>query len=197
MIKVGITGGIGSGKTTVCEIFKSLGIPIYNADDRAKQLMLKEPIKSQLIALFGEDVYAKNGTLNRPFLANKVFQDKFALEELNAIVHPVTIHDGKSWFVEQEKMGFPYAIKEAALLFESNSNQLVDYVIVVTAPLELRIQRVIDRDTSTRESVISRINNQWSEEKKLALADFVIQNNGTIHLTPQVAEIHNILMSQA
>lgn len=195
MIKVGITGGIGSGKTTVCKIFESLVVPVYYADDRAKALMLEEPIKSQLISTFGSQCYHDEGKLDRAYLSSKVFNDKKALEKLNAIVHPVVIQDGIQWLGEMEKAGHRYALKEAALLFESGSHMAVDKVIVVTAPLETRISRVVQRDNTTREAVLARIQNQWPEERKVELADFVVVNDGESHLTPQIIKIHRFLMT--
>ncbi len=194
-LKVGITGGIGSGKTTVCKIFESLGIPVYYADDRAKLLMVEnQAVRSKIIALFGTEAYLPDGKLNRQFIASIVFQDKKKLEKLNAIVHPAVLQDGKQWHTAQT--GAPYSLKEAALLIESGSHKALDKLIVVTAPPELRIQRVMERDGVPREAVEARISKQLPEEEKLKLADFVIENDGTKMLTTQVLKIHRLLMGR-
>jgi len=186
-LKIGITGGIGSGKTFICRLFEALGIPVYNADEEAKRLMNTDVrIKEKLIAQFGEATY-KDGLLDRAFLANMVFSDKNKLELLNSIVHPVVIQEAKDW---AERQITRYSLKEAALLFESGSYKELDYTILVTAPMDIRIQRVIERDGTTEQQVQERINKQLSDEEKLQLADFVIVNDGITPLLPQVWTLH-------
>ncbi|GAA4170076.1 dephospho-CoA kinase [Sphingobacterium ginsenosidimutans] len=186
-LKIGITGGIGSGKTFICRLFEALGIPVYNADEEAKRLMNTDVrIKEKLIAQFGEATY-KDGLLDRGFLANMVFSDKNKLELLNSIVHPVVIQEAKDW---AERQTTRYSLKEAALLFESGSYKELDYTILVTAPMDIRIQRVIERDGATEQQVQERINKQLSDEEKLQLADFVIVNDGITPLLPQVWTLH-------
>lgn len=196
MIKVGVTGGIGSGKTTVCRIFQSLRVPIYYADDRAKILMAEdEQLKSELISHFGEGVYQEDGSLNRIWLAGQVFGDPLKLEQLNAIVHPAVGRDAEQWQLKHQSA--PYTIKEAALLFEAGSYKKLDKIIVVTAPENLRIRRVMDRDHIDEGAVRQRMDRQWPQEKKAALADFIIENDGSKSLIPQVLEIHHKLLELA
>jgi dephospho-CoA kinase len=191
-LKIGITGGIGSGKTTVCHIFETLGIPIYYADDRAKALMVtdKKVIKS-IISLFGTEAYLPDGSLNRQHIAQIAFHNPLILKELNNIVHPSVFRDGERWHKAQKFA--PYTLKEAALLFESGSHTALDKIIAVYAPKELRIERVIARSGLNREEVESRMAKQLSDEEKMARADFVIYNDGTQLLLPQVMTIHKIL----
>lgn len=187
MIKVGITGGIGSGKSIVCAIFAGIGIPVYDSDSRAKQLMNKnETIKQSLIGYFGDEIYAK-GMLNRPLLAQRIFNNKPALEFVNSIVHPAVRNDFLQWASCQNA---PYVIEEAALLFESEAYQLLDKIITVSCPEELRIQRVIERDKTTRENVLQRIKNQLPESEKVNRSDFVIINDDQHSLIEQVNNIH-------
>jgi dephospho-CoA kinase len=187
-MKIGITGGIGSGKTTVCKIFEALGIPIYYADDSAKKLMTSNKVvKSKITSLFGSEAYFRNGRLNRKFISSKVFSDKTLLNKLNAIVHPAVKEDNERWFLEQKSQ---MALKEAALLIESGSYKDLDKVIVVTCPIETRIERVMSRDKSTKEAVLKRIENQMPEEEKIKYADFIIINDGKKLLIPQVLKIY-------
>lgn len=196
MIKVGITGGIGSGKTTVCRIFQSLRVPVYFADDRAKAIMAEdEDLKAALVDHFGADVYQQDGSLNRIWLAGQVFGDPQKLEQLNAIVHPAVGRDAENWQAQHEDA--PYTLKEAALLFEAGSYRRLDKIIVVTAPEELRIQRVMERDKIDEGSVRQRMDRQWPQEKKVALADYVIENDGSRGLIPQVMDIHRELLELA
>ena len=161
MLKIGITGGIGSGKSTVCRLFEKLDVPVYYADDRAKWLMNnEEELKEKLRANFGSLVYNKEGDLDRGYLAGIVFNDQSKLEILNAIVHPAVFEDGVKWQGEQEAKGANYTLKEAALLFETGSNLTLDKIIVVTAPQEVRIKRVKARDNISKEEVLARINKQ-------------------------------------
>lgn len=194
MLKVGITGGIGSGKSTVSKIFEVLGVPVYYADDAAKRLMNEdEGLKRQIIHLFGDTIYT-NGILNRAILGAIVFSDPGKLEQLNAIVHPATINNANEWL---QKQTTPYAIKEAALIFESSSHELLDYVIGVHAPAPLRIQRVMQRDNITKDEVLARINKQMDEEEKMSLCNFVLNNDELQLLIPQVVALHRHLLALA
>ncbi len=192
-LRVGITGGIGSGKTTVCRIFEQLGIPIYYADERAKALMIEnKTVVAKLKKLFGEEAYLPDGTLNRKWIGSIVFQDGKKLEQLNAIVHPAVIQDGEAWHKLQHNL--PYTLKESALLFEIKSEIFYDKTIAVYAPKETRIQRVIERDGLTKAAVEDRIDKQLDDEKKRQLADYVIINDGQKMLIPQVLQIHRSLL---
>lgn len=187
MIKVGLTGGIGSGKTTVAKVFETLGTPVYYADDRARYLMnTNDELKTSLIQHFGNDVY-KNGELDRKHLASIVFNNKEKLELLNSLTHPVTIRDAEEWMNRQSA---PYAIKEAALLFESGAAEKLDYIIGVYAPQHIRVKRVMDRDNLPAEEVMKRISRQIDEEMKMKLCNFVITNNDQQLVIPQVLELH-------
>lgn len=189
MKKIGITGGIGSGKTTVCKIFESLGIPVYYADDRAKALMTDNmELVSAIKDLFGDQAYLEDGSLNRPFIASIVFNDKKKLAQLNGLVHPAVAKDGIIW--QQSQSLVPYTLKEAALLIESGSYQAMDYLVTVWAPRETRIQRVLQRDGTTREEVEARMDKQMPEFEKLKLAHFVIINDGERSLVKQVQQLH-------
>lgn len=187
MFKIGLTGGIGSGKSTVAKIFEVLGIPVYYADEEAKRLMNTDiGLKRQIIELFGEASYSQ-GMLNRNYLAEIVFHDPEKLKQLNALVHPVTIHDANTWLENQHSA---YAIKEAALIFESGIHEMLDFVIGVSAPISLRIQRVIKRDNISREEVLSRMDKQMEESAKMKRCNFVITNDEQQLLIPQVLAIH-------
>lgn len=187
MLKLGLTGGIGSGKSTVAKIFEVLGIPVYYADDAAKRIMNTDPeLKASLIKNFGEQTY-RNGVLNRSYLASVVFTDSKKLELLNTLTHPATIIDANKWIGEQTS---PYIIKEAALLFESGASEFLDRVIGVWAPAELRIQRAMTRDNITREEVLKRINRQMDEESKMKRCDFIVSNDEQTLLIPQVLRLH-------
>jgi dephospho-CoA kinase len=189
MQHLGITGGIGSGKTTVCKIFETLGIPVYYADDRAKYLMSHDPkLITGIIELFGSEAFLEPQVLNRAHIAQVAFNDKEKLSQLNALVHPAVAQDGLNWQAAQQNV--PYTLKEAALLFESGSYRSLDKIIVVAAPLELRIQRVMARDGAKREEVEARISKQMPEAEKVSLADFVVNNDGVHALIPQVMTIH-------
>jgi dephospho-CoA kinase len=186
-IIIGLTGGIGSGKSTVAKIFAQLGIPVLDADATAKAIMNEDhSVKTKLIELFGEDAYKEN-QLNRPYIAQLVFEDAFKLQQLNAIIHPITIQYAKDW---ASKQSAPYVIKEAALFFESGSSEGVEKIIGVTAPKHIRIQRVMQRDQITREDVIKRMEHQLEDSLKMKLCDWVIQNDDMHLLIPQILAIH-------
>jgi dephospho-CoA kinase len=188
MLRIGLTGGIGSGKTTVAKVFETLGIPVYYADDKAKLLMnTREDLKTSIIHQFGNEVY-KNGELDRKHLASIVFNNKEKLELLNSLTHPFTIRDAELWMGQQTT---PYVIKEAALLFESGAAEQLDYVIGVYAPQHIRVQRVMKRDMLPAEEVMKRISRQMDEEMKMKLCNFVITNNEHQLVIPQVLELHN------
>ena len=196
MLHVGITGGIGSGKTTVCKIFKILGIPVYYSDERAKWLMERQAsLVEGILGLLGQEAYTAEGTLNRAWISGKVFGNPGLLSQLNALVHPAVAQDGLDW--QERQTGCAYTLKEAALLFESGSYLLLDKTIVVTAPLELRIKRVMDRDGVSRQAVQERIDQQMPEENKVKKADYVIFNDGERLLIPQVLAIHQALIEAA
>ncbi|MEO6327377.1 MAG: dephospho-CoA kinase [Ginsengibacter sp.] len=191
MLRIGLTGGIGSGKSTVAGIFEVLGIPVYYADVAAKKLMNEsEVLKAALQKEFGKDIYS-NGRLDRKLLGEKVFNDKKKLDLLNSIVHPVTIEDAEKWISQQTS---PYIIKEAALLFESGSNKYLDFIIGVSAPLQLRIERTIARGEITYEQVTARMNKQMDEETKLSLCDYIITNDEQQLLLPQALKLHQQFM---
>lgn len=188
-VKIGITGGIGSGKSYVAKIFSALGVPFYDADKEAKELMnTNQEIKTTLIQEFGAGVYNTEGHLNRAYLASQVFKDKEKLDKLNTAVHPVVIQHGEEWAASQT---FPYSLKEAALLFESGSYKKLDYTILVTAPVDVRIERVMQRDAVNREDVLDRMSKQLPDDEKQKLADFIIVNDGMTPLLPQVLPLHD------
>lgn len=192
MISIGLTGGIGSGKTTVAKIFELLGIPVYYADDAAKRIMSEdEELKTAIQNRFGKEAY-DNEQLNRAYLSAKVFTDPFQLELLNSLVHPATIRDAAKWMTQQKT---PYAIKEAALIFESGSAELLDYVIGVYAPAQLRIKRTMERNHLDYDEVKQRMNKQLDENLKMKLCDFVVYNDEEHLLIPQVIELHQKLLS--
>lgn len=194
MLKVGLTGGIGSGKSVVAEIFKILSIPVFDADAAAKEIMETDAeLIGRIKAEFGDDTYTGN-KLNRKILAEKVFTDSFKLEKLNAIVHPAAIQAGVDWAKKQTS---PYVIKEAALMFEAGSAFNLQYVIGVSAPKSLRIKRVMERSNLTRDEVLSRMNRQISDTIKMRLCDFVIVNDEQELILPQVLKIHEELLSKA
>jgi dephospho-CoA kinase len=199
MLRIGLTGGIGSGKSTVAQIFEVLGIPVYYADIEAKRLMNRDAeLKNSIIKNFGEDAY-KDGLLNRAYISSIVFKDHAKLDLLNSIVHPATIKDGESWMKKLETStlhSVPYAIHEAALIFEAGVAQGLDFVIGVYAPLPLRIKRVMERDKVTKEEVLKRMNRQIDEETKMKLCDFVITNDEQQLVTTQVLNLHEKLSTQ-
>ncbi|MBO9203554.1 MULTISPECIES: dephospho-CoA kinase [Niastella] len=194
MLKIGLTGGIGSGKSTVAKVFEILGIPVYYADEAARRLMNEdEQLREQIIQHFGSSSY-KNNQLDRPYIASQVFNNKEKLELMNSLVHPATIRDGEKWMQQQTS---PYAIKEAAIIFESGTQDSLDYIIGVSAPTALRLLRAMKRDGSTREQVLARMSKQIQEPIKMRLCDFVIFNDDQRAVIPQVMELHEKLMKLA
>ena len=193
MIVVGLTGGIGSGKTTVGSFFESYGIPIYIADKEAKGLMNRSKvIKRKLIELFGESAY-ENGQLNRAYLAAKIFSDRELLSKMNAIIHPKVASHFKRWLKKQDA---PYVIKEAAIIFENKLEHQYDYIITVVADEHLRLERVIKRDDTSVEKIKSIMRNQLTDNEKIKRSDFVIRNNDLETSKKQALEIHQIILKK-
>lgn len=195
MLKIGITGNIGSGKTTISKIFEVLGIPIFYADESAQSVMvtdlaLVEGIKSA----FGRNAYMNDGSVNRKYLADIVFKDEAKLAKLNSLVHPATFRAFDVWLSVQKNKA-PYVLKEAALLFETDAFKACDETIMVKAPLELRIQRVMGRSGLTKQEVENRENKQLPENKKAALANYIIVNDDSRLVIPQVLELHKLFSS--
>jgi dephospho-CoA kinase len=196
MLKIGITGNIGGGKTTVSKIFELLGVPVFYADDAAKKVMIEDPVLvASLKKEFGDEAYFADATLNRKYIASIVFNNDTELAKLNALVHPAVFRAFDNWVAQVG--GVPYVMKEAALLFESSSYKMCDYSVMVTAPLELRLSRVMQRDGFTRAEVESRNAKQFSEEKKTKLADFIVYNDDTQLVIPQVLELHKQFLDLA
>lgn len=191
MMIVGLTGGIGSGKTTVANFFRKLGIPVYIADEAGKRLMLtSEEIKEAVVKLFGDKAYS-GGQPDRKYIASRVFKDSEKLKALNRIIHPAVAADFQNWLSRQKA---PYIIYEAAILFESGGHKKCDRTILVTAPYEEKIKRLQFRDNSEIKEIEARMANQWSDEKKLKLADFQIENTDLALTKSKVAELHEILL---
>lgn len=189
MIRVGITGGIGSGKSTVCKIFASMGIPILDADTLAKNIAeIDLNVREAILKNFGEESYDINGKYNRKFIASIVFTDANKLKDLNNIIHPAVIDYSNNWANQHQDK--KYVIKEAALMFESGSYKYNDINIVVNAPKDLRIQRVLSRDNSTLEDIIRRIESQMSDEERNSMADKIIINDEHNSLIAQVYSLH-------
>ncbi|HOZ70247.1 MAG TPA: dephospho-CoA kinase [Chitinophagaceae bacterium] len=194
MYRVGLTGGIGSGKSTVARILETLGIPVYYADDAAKQIMNTDiGLRKEIQAHFGDAAYA-DGQLDRKYLAGIVFNDPEKLSLLNSLIHPVTIRHSEQWFCRQSA---PYAVREAALLFESGASENLDFIIGVYAPKQLRLQRVIKRDGLTTEEIQKRMSRQINEEMKMKLCDAVIRNDEQQLVIPQVMGIHRLLLEKS
>lgn len=196
MLKVGITGGIGSGKTTVCQIFEVLGVPVFYADKAAKLVMHSdETLIAGIRENFGDEAYSETGRLNRKHLADIVFNDEKELEKLNTLVHPAVFRAFDVWI--KNRGDVPYVIKEAALLFESGSYRLCDYTILVKSPAELKIRRVMWRDGVTKNDVELRMNKQFTDDKKAGLADFTLINDEKKPLVPQVINMHGKFLELA
>lgn len=188
MLKIGITGGIGSGKTFICKMFEELGVPVYYADERAKYLMNhQEEVIEAIKSAFGENAY-QNGMLNRPVLAENVFSNKENLQKLNNIVHPAVFKDTQQWVAQHQDA--PFILKEAALLFETGTYNQFDKNILITAPADVRIVRVMERDKVSKEQVEARMKNQLSDAEKMELADFIINNDGNTEVNKVVQKLH-------
>jgi len=193
MLKIGLTGGIGSGKSTVAQIFKHLKVPLYVADDKARMLMNKnDAVRNMIISEFGQKAYT-NGILNSAYIASVVFDNPEKLEKLNRIVHPAVREDFLFWVSEQRER--PYLIQEAAILFESGYHKHFDYIIFVNAGKELRINRVMERDKVSREEVEKRMKHQWPEAEKKKRSEFIINNNKGDLILSQVLALHNKFIS--
>ena len=192
MIKLGVTGGIGSGKTSVCKVFSTFGIPIFSADEEAKKAMeVDTGIILRLNAIAGKDIYA-SGTLDRAELAKLIFNNRFMLAKVNSVVHPAVFSRFGEWVKKQKA---PYIIMEAAILFESGGAEIVDRVVTVTAPVEERIERVVRRSNIAKEEVMERIKNQMSDSDKIKLSDYVIDNSENAMIIPAVLNIHNHILN--
>jgi len=188
---IGLTGGIGSGKTTVANMFKSLGVPVYIADDEARRLSdTSKVIRRELIKLLGEAVYINN-RLDRKYVSNQIFKNSDLLKQVNEIIHPKVASHFRRWL---KKQNAPYCIKEAAILFESGGYKQCDLTILVTSPIETRIKRVLLRDRTTKEAVLERINNQWTDERKRKLANIVIENVDLNLTQKEILKLHNSLL---
>ena len=189
---LGITGGIGSGKTTVVQMFKKIGIPVYNADTEAKKLMQSShKIKHEICSVVGQDAY-KNGILDKDFISNKIFNDKNILKKINNIIHPKVYNHFKQWLSSQKSL---YVVKEVAILFESKIEDQFDFILTVTAPENLRIQRVIERDKKSKITIQSIINNQLRDSEKIKNSDFVIYNIDMDTTLKNVYDIHKKIIN--
>jgi dephospho-CoA kinase len=190
-IKLGVTGGIGSGKTSVCRVFKVLGIPVFAADFEAKEIMDKdESVKDMINSIAGKDLYHE-GILDRPGLASLIFRNKILLEKVNSLIHPIVFDRFSKWQKDQDA---PYVIMEAAILFESGAVDLVDRVATVIAPDEERIERVMRRNNLTREQILERIESQISDEARISMSDYLIYNSEKDMIIPAILDIHEDLV---
>lgn len=189
MIKVGITGGIGSGKTTVCRVFELLGIPVFYADNVAKTIMQTDSqLKNEILNAFGQESYLVDGQLNRPYISSIVFKDQSQLNKLNALVHPAVFRAFDRWIAEQKDV--PYILKEAALLYESESYKMCDLSILVISPESTRISRIKARDHISEEEIMLRMKRQFSDEQKMKLANHILINDENRLLIPQILDLH-------
>jgi dephospho-CoA kinase len=193
MIKVGLTGGIGAGKSYVGRIFSQFGIPVFIADIEARKIQLTNPeVIKKMIDLLGKDIYLQNGDINRKKLAQIIFNDKIVLQKVNEIIHPAVRKAFEEWTKKQTS---PYVIQEAAVIFENQQSKNFDKIISVTAPVELKIKRVMGRDNISREEVLKRMKNQLPDEEKIRQSDYVINTDNQQLILPQIIEIHNKLIS--
>jgi dephospho-CoA kinase len=196
MLTIGITGGIGSGKSTVCRVFRVLGAPVFQADLVARKLQDEDPeIRGRLIELFGPEIYTENGLLNRKKLAEIIFSDLLLLEKVNNLIHPAVHRELKKW--KEQMFKFPYVLYEAAILFETGNFRSFDYTILVVADQKERIERVMKRDNLSAEAVLQRMNNQMKDADKIILADFIIENNDNQLIIPQILKLDQFLKSNS
>lgn len=196
MLKIGVTGGIGSGKSTVCNIFRNLGVPVFDSDARAKEIVDSDKeIQQRIRKEFGNDMFFSDGKMDRKRMAQQVFNDPQLLEKLNAIIHPVVAMKFNEFCEEHHKR--PYVIKEAAILFETNSHQELDRIINVFTPRELRIKRLLKRDDTSVEKIERIMRSQYSDEMRNELADHIIVNENIDDLLPQVMELHELYLNKA
>lgn len=195
MMKVGVTGGIGSGKSLVCKIFELLGVPVYYADERAKALYQKDEVRAQVEKLFGPSIYWPDGTPNKAVIAEKVFANRDLLKALNNIIHPAVDEDFKLWIARNAHA--PYTVKEAAILMESGAYKEMDEIICVEAPLAIRLERVIQRDSASKEQVQSRMQQQMTDAERAKFCHHRILNDGFTPLLPQVLALHQHLLNKS
>jgi dephospho-CoA kinase len=192
MLKIGLTGGIGSGKTTVSRVFTGLGVPVYQADDQAKALIHNSSdLRRSIIEEFGEKAFIK-GRYNNTYMAGIVFNNKKSLEKLNKLIHPIVLQDFEEWLIQHNKNH--YVIHEAAILAESGYSDLMDKIVLVDAPLEIRIRRIMERDQLNKKDIEARMRSQWPADKIRLMADWVIQNDENTLILPQILYIHNKLL---
>ncbi|MCE7065705.1 dephospho-CoA kinase [Dyadobacter sp. CY326] len=193
-LQVGITGGIGSGKSVVCQLFSCLGIPVYNADNRAKWLTNNDlTVRERVIALLGNNAYTDTGSYNTAYVSSIVFKDENLLKALNAIIHPVVMQDTADWVRNNHQS--PYVLKEAAIMNKAGDHNSLDYVVVVEAPVALRVKRILQRDQRSEEQIRAIIERQVSDEERRKLADFIVLNDEKSALIPQVMKLHEIFKS--
>jgi dephospho-CoA kinase len=193
MLKIGLTGGIGSGKTTVARVFETIGISVFNADNEAKKTYSDPNVRKQITKLFGENIYLNQSEIDKKLLASKIFSDKNLLSKVNEIIHPAVEKRFTAWISQQKS---PYIIHEAAILFESGFDKLMDKNILVVAPQEIKLQRITERDKSSRQQILQRIQNQFSDEKLMQYADFIIDNDNKKALIPQILKIHEKILNE-
>ena len=196
MLRIGLTGGIGSGKSTVSKIFTVLGVPVYDSDTSAKILMNSSPeLRLGIVGIFGDSAYS-GGVLDRGYLSSRVFSDKRLLTRLNSLVHPAVITDFMIWSSAMESMGYPYVVHESAILYESGVSGIMDHVICVSSPLSMRISRTVQRDSVSAESVGMRISNQMDASELALRSDYVINNDETELLIPQVLRLDKLFRDE-
>lgn len=194
-LQIGITGGIGSGKSVVCKVFSCLNIPVYEADSRAKWLTNNNPeIRRMVTELLGVRSYKSTGLYDSVYVASLVFKDESLLKKLNAIIHPVVMEDTEKWV--SERSGAPYVIKEAAIMNKAGDRNNLDYVVVVRAPVEVRIKRILQRDNRREEEIRAIIQRQVSDEERDKIADFLVSNDGKSALIPQILKLHEMFLER-
>jgi len=194
MKKIALTGNIGSGKSTVSLIFNAMGVPVFNADSEAKKLYSEEKVKQKIKSFFGNSVFSSDGSIDFKKLANIIFNDKDALQKVNALIHPLTLKKYKGWLKKNKNAA--YTIHESAIIFENKLQSHFDLTITVTAPEEIRLERISRRDNLKPEIISERMKNQMSDEEKCKLSDFVIINDGKVMLIPQVIKINNSIVNK-